>query len=152
MREIERIKDVHKVESTVAVDCKGCGRRIELHFNGGELDSKRCCGYDYSTEYNRINLVISEEDRKDFFIPHSEAVKGSRISFTEPTGEYGEFIREVADLLGLAYLRSLNSDELTRLKELRDRTTMISTPEEGKFLVPKLTVTMITQIIEAHEQ
>lgn len=40
------------------VPCKGCGRTIRLFFNGGELDRKQCCGYEYETEATGYRLVI----------------------------------------------------------------------------------------------
>ena len=39
-------------------NCEGCGRKLHLYFNGGELDDKECCGYRYSTEHTQIDLVI----------------------------------------------------------------------------------------------
>lgn len=38
--------------------CYGCGRDIVLWFNGGELDSRECCGYSYSLEHVRIDFVV----------------------------------------------------------------------------------------------
>lgn len=40
------------------VQCRGCGRVIHLYFNGGELDTARCCGYLYRTEATGYQLVI----------------------------------------------------------------------------------------------
>lgn len=54
IREIERVEDFVSGE----VQCRRCGKTLHLHFNGGELDSERCCGLHYTTEHTQIDLVI----------------------------------------------------------------------------------------------
>lgn len=59
-REVERreVKDF-----PVVLECRGCGKRIKLWFNGGELDRRSCCGYVYELEHVRIDLVVTEDSR-----------------------------------------------------------------------------------------
>ena len=44
------------------INCRGCGREISLYYNGGELDERRCCGYEYRTEATGFQLVIEKLD------------------------------------------------------------------------------------------
>lgn len=55
----EEIKRVENWE-TGEIECLGCGKKIFLWFNGGELDRRDCCGYRYETEHKQIDLVISK--------------------------------------------------------------------------------------------
>lgn len=54
--------EVQRVEGfdSGTIACLRCGKRIDLFFNGGELDRKACCGLVYRTEHVRIDLVIEE--------------------------------------------------------------------------------------------
>jgi hypothetical protein len=56
--EVERVADI--AHEAMGVACRGCGRRIVLRFNGGELDARECCGYRYSTEHVRIDFVVTK--------------------------------------------------------------------------------------------
>jgi hypothetical protein len=53
----EEIKRIENFDSG-AVNCLRCGTLLYLCFNGGELDSQECCGLVYTTECQRIDLVI----------------------------------------------------------------------------------------------
>ena len=52
--EIKRIPDFGEGD----IACMGCGRKLRLYFNGGELDEIVCCGYHYETVHTQIDLVI----------------------------------------------------------------------------------------------
>jgi hypothetical protein len=54
--EIARVQDFDSGD----VQCVRCGKQLHLYLNGGELDSKECCGLMYATEYTGVDLVISE--------------------------------------------------------------------------------------------
>lgn len=54
-REMRTADVAHEDISTA---CLGCGRLIHLYFNGGELDGRACCGYEYRLEHVRIDLVV----------------------------------------------------------------------------------------------
>lgn len=43
---------------TYDTQCLSCGKKIELWFNGGELDESMCCGIKYALEIGRIDLII----------------------------------------------------------------------------------------------
>lgn len=51
--------------SSGTTKCVKCGGDIVLWFNGGELDTKECCGHKYSTEHQRIDLCIYKKNDKD---------------------------------------------------------------------------------------
>lgn len=62
VKEIKRIIDVDNDRTdSINTDCRGCGKIITLKFNGGELDSSTCCGFIYTLEFPRIDLVIYEK-------------------------------------------------------------------------------------------
>lgn len=50
--------EIERREWTEPVVCRGCGKEVRLYFNGGELDTKRCCGYTYALEHGEIYLVV----------------------------------------------------------------------------------------------
>lgn len=56
--EIERREVIY--ERWVDTTCLGCGREITLFFNGGELDSKECCGFLYTLEHTRVDFVVTK--------------------------------------------------------------------------------------------
>ncbi len=57
MTDIERLeRHTHFREGEVR--CIKCGKTFWLFFNGGELDSKRCCGYLYRLEHMQVDLAI----------------------------------------------------------------------------------------------
>lgn len=58
MEELES-REVFTEDPTVErLPCRGCGKVIELWFNGGELDTKACCGYVYSLSHGPIYLTV----------------------------------------------------------------------------------------------
>lgn len=57
MKEIKRVEGFESGDT----ECIRCGRRLHLHFNGGELDREECCGLVYATESVRIDLVVYEK-------------------------------------------------------------------------------------------
>lgn len=59
--EIRREEDIKFNGNVFSTKCIKCGKEIELWFNGGELDERQCCGLMYSTEINKIDLVIEKE-------------------------------------------------------------------------------------------
>lgn len=61
MEEVERIKDVELTHNGYDVACRVCGRKIELWYNGGELDWQLCCGFVYSIEIGRIDYVVKRD-------------------------------------------------------------------------------------------
>lgn len=56
--EIERIENVD--EGAYHTNCKGCGEDVTLYWNGGELDSKSCCGFTYSLQSRGIDFVVEK--------------------------------------------------------------------------------------------
>jgi hypothetical protein len=54
--EIRRIKDWWEGD----IKCISCNKNIHLWYNGGELDEKECCGYEYRTVIQQIDLIISK--------------------------------------------------------------------------------------------
>lgn len=54
------LKRIENFESGL-VECLRCSKPITIHFNGGELDEKECCGLVYRTEHVQIDLVIEEK-------------------------------------------------------------------------------------------
>lgn len=58
MKEIKRIKNIR--EFPYETNCIKCGRNIKLFYNGGELDSTKCCGIYYELNNNQIDFVIKE--------------------------------------------------------------------------------------------
>lgn len=56
-REVSRVEDFESGDT----QCIRCGKTLRLHWNGGELDEKRCCGLTYRTEVQRTDLVVYEE-------------------------------------------------------------------------------------------
>lgn len=38
--------------------CRSCGKAIHLAWNGGELDHKVCCGYEYALEHGQVFFVV----------------------------------------------------------------------------------------------
>lgn len=58
--EIKRL-DVTSDDFPLEVSCPTCGKRMNLYFNGGELDYGVCCGLIFELEHTRIDLVIRKE-------------------------------------------------------------------------------------------
>jgi hypothetical protein len=56
-REIARVEHFDSGDT----QCIRCGKTLHLYFNGGELDSVKCCGLTYMTETQRIDLVVYEK-------------------------------------------------------------------------------------------
>lgn len=42
----------------VVLPCRGCGKQVQLSFNGGELDMKSCCGFVYELTYRGAPLWV----------------------------------------------------------------------------------------------
>ena len=62
MTELHREDVTHHTGSPrFYTSCIVCGERVTLRFNGGELDSRSCCGMRYSLEAPRIDFVIHSE-------------------------------------------------------------------------------------------
>jgi hypothetical protein len=59
--EIKRIKDV-QFDSCYETNCIKCNKKIELWWNGGELDFKNCCGLHYSLAHTKLDFVIEEDN------------------------------------------------------------------------------------------
>lgn len=57
------MEEVARTENFDAGDtpCIRCGNTLHLYYNGGELDSKECCGLIYRTEVQRVDLVVYEK-------------------------------------------------------------------------------------------
>jgi len=64
MGEIKRFDVDKQMEeyASVKIKCLGCGETKTLWYNGGELDSLSCCGYDYDLESRGTDLVVWKED------------------------------------------------------------------------------------------
>ncbi len=60
MKEIKRVEDFHSGE----IKCLRCGKDLELHWNGGELDEVDCCGFLYILEHTRVDLVVYDLSSK----------------------------------------------------------------------------------------
>ena len=58
-RQIER-KQVELMGNCHQVLCRGCKKTITLWFNGGELDTEQCCGYEYALEHGPIYFAVYE--------------------------------------------------------------------------------------------
>jgi hypothetical protein len=56
----EGIVEIKRIENFESGDtnCIKCGKVLHLWFNGGELDSVECCGLQYKTEAQQIDLVV----------------------------------------------------------------------------------------------
>ncbi len=57
MREVARTENFDSGDTA----CIRCCKALHLYFNGGELDSKECCGLVYRTEVQRTDLVVYEK-------------------------------------------------------------------------------------------
>jgi hypothetical protein len=60
VKEIKRVKGFEEGDSK----CIKCGKMFHLFWNGGELDRHFCCGLEYRTEHQEIDLVIYEREEK----------------------------------------------------------------------------------------
>jgi hypothetical protein len=60
--EISREDVTERLAPSVEVSCPECGATRDLWFNGGELDSWEHCGYRFSLETPRIDLVLSRPE------------------------------------------------------------------------------------------
>lgn len=60
-REIKRIENV-EVSYTYETYCTVCSKPITLWWNGGELDSERCCGHVYRLEHGPVDFVVAKEE------------------------------------------------------------------------------------------
>lgn len=56
MAEIKRIEGFESGD----YPCIRCGKNVRLYSNGGELDSRVCCGITYRTECVQVDLVIED--------------------------------------------------------------------------------------------
>lgn len=56
-----RIHDVMKNESSFQTTCLSCHKKIELWWNGGELDTAQCCGYTYELEHGPLDFVVTRD-------------------------------------------------------------------------------------------
>jgi hypothetical protein len=61
MAELERREAFTDGSYVERLPCRGCGKIIELWFNGGELDYKKCCGYWYALEHGPIYLIVQDD-------------------------------------------------------------------------------------------
>lgn len=54
--------EVHRVPDFLSGDtqCIRCGKTLHLYFNGGELDSRTCCGLEYAQESRGYDLVVRD--------------------------------------------------------------------------------------------
>lgn len=44
----------------IIVECLGCRQELYLFWNGGDLDTKYCCGYMYKTFHAKTTLFIGK--------------------------------------------------------------------------------------------
>ena len=58
MEVVYREDDV-RVDPVYVFKCLRCERELSLWLNGGELDSKACCGLEYRLESPRIDFVVT---------------------------------------------------------------------------------------------
>lgn len=61
-KEVTNVSEVFAERSVLRLHCKDCGRELMLWYNGGELDSKDCCGWHYELQSPIINLIISKKE------------------------------------------------------------------------------------------
>jgi len=59
--EVKRISNAYEGTDLATVHCPGCGKIVELFFNGGELDTDECCDYVFFGEHIRIDVVVSKK-------------------------------------------------------------------------------------------
>ena len=61
----EVMEDVLSDGGSYIITCKVCGKAIELWYNGGELDRRECCGYEYRLYYAnpRIDLAVTAKGK-----------------------------------------------------------------------------------------
>lgn len=58
MREVQRLENKFVESYSEEFQCVACQRKIDLYYNGGELDQEECCGYLYRGEHRQIDVVI----------------------------------------------------------------------------------------------
>ena len=46
----------------VSTSCRVCAKPIDLHFNGGELDQRECCGFVHRLESRGADYVIADRN------------------------------------------------------------------------------------------
>lgn len=69
MTEIIRLKN-RFLKGSETLYCLNCGKELILEYNGGELDSRECCGYTYSAEHRQVDIVVSKNLRAGQFDHH----------------------------------------------------------------------------------
>lgn len=58
-----RVRDVMTDEAYFQTTCLSCHKKIQLWWNGGELDYAKCCGYTYELQHGPIDFVVTREEK-----------------------------------------------------------------------------------------
>jgi len=63
--EISRTDITQGFDTAYEFECLGCGVKLTLWYNGGELDQKRHCGYIYDLESPVTEFVVRKQASGD---------------------------------------------------------------------------------------